>query len=94
VSNILIALLKPTATHLADKAAFAIKRQLQHWLVAVALVLLGVAMLIAALSYLASAIWHALSPAIGSIGADLVIGGSYCFLAATSVSVGLRMVRT
>jgi hypothetical protein len=78
---------------LARPALSKINNHIHRLLVAAATVALGLACLIVGLAYFASSLWHALVPAIGTIGADLSLGAIYSGLAISLILAGSRLAR-
>lgn len=73
------------------------KAQAQNYLyrliVAGALVGLGIASIISALSYLASSLWRALEPAVGAVGSDIILAVVYAAVAGGAMAYGFKLVR-
>lgn len=89
----LLAILKPMAARLTEPVVAEVKIQLHRVLLAVSLGATGVACVIVGLTYFASSLWHALVPALGTVGADLVLGAAYAMVAATLLVLSFRLVR-
>jgi hypothetical protein len=70
-----------------------IKDHVHALLLAAAVLALGIAFLITGLGYLASSLWHALVPAIGTVGADLLLGGVYITVAVSLFLGGSRLTK-
>jgi hypothetical protein len=81
------------ADRLAEPALTRIKDHIYALLLAAAVLGLGVAFLITGLGYLASSLWHALVPAIGTVGADLLLGAVYILVAISMFMGGARLAR-
>ena len=81
------------ADRLAEPVVTRIKDHVYALLLAAALLGLGVAFLITGLGYLASSLWHALVPAIGTVGADLSLGAVYILVAVSMFLGGARLAR-
>jgi hypothetical protein len=75
----LLAILKPITMQLAAPVINEAKCQVRRTLVAVAFAATGQAWLSVGLTYLASSAWHTLVPKLGTVGADLGLGGTYSF---------------
>jgi hypothetical protein len=81
------------ADRLAEPALTRIKEHVHAVLLAAAVLALGIAFLITGLGYLASSLWHALVPAIGTVGADLLLGGVYITVAVSLFLGGSRLTK-
>jgi hypothetical protein len=81
------------ADRLAEPALTRIKDHIHAVLLAAAILALGVAFLVIGLGYLASSLWHALVPAIGTVGADLLLGAIYIMVAVSLFLAGSRLAR-
>lgn len=91
--SILLALSKPIATRLVEPVVAKAKLELRRLVIALCLAATGIACIIAGLAYVASSLWHALVPAIGTVGADVTLGVFYTLLAFTLLLISSRMLR-
>ena len=78
---------------LAEPVFAKIKHQIHRLLIACAIVAAGIALLVTGMAYFASSLWHALVPALGTVGADLLLGFAYAGAAAALLLGGLRLGR-
>lgn len=90
----LLPFLAPLAARVARPVVERAKHQIHRILVALALVAVGVASIVVGLAYLASSLWHALVPLLGTVGADLALGACYGTIALITILLGLGLVRT
>ena len=70
-----------------------IRAEVHRLFAALAIVAAGLAFLLAGIAYFASSLWHALEPAMGTVGADLFLGLLCGGVAAALLFGGLRLVR-
>jgi len=81
------------ADGLTGHAISKVKQSAHRLLMAGVTLALGVACLVAGLAYLASSLWHALVPAVGTVGADLILGTVYALVATALLVGGSRLAR-
>ena len=81
------------AGRLVEPALAKVKDQIHRLLVAAAILATGVACLVAGLAYIASSLWHALVPALGTVGADLLLGSLYAILASCLLMAGFGLAK-
>jgi zinc transporter ZupT len=89
----LLTFLRPVVRRLADPVLREAKEQIRRLLIAVSFAATGVACVVVGLTYFASSAWHALVPAVGTVGADLILGFAYAVVAGGLLFVASRMVR-
>jgi hypothetical protein len=85
--------LSTLADRLAEPALNKLRQQVHRFLMAAATLALAIGCLIAGLAYLASSVWHALVPMLGTVGADLVLGAVYVILATTLFWMGSKLAK-
>ena len=81
------------AGRLVEPVLGKIRDQIHRLLVAAAVLATGVACLIAGLAYIAASLWHALVPALGTVGADLLLGSLYAILATCLLMAGFGLAK-
>lgn len=89
----MLAFLGPLARTLSEPLVTELRAQVYRLLIAICLGATGVACVIVGLAYFASSLWHGLTPVIGVIGSDLLLGALYGLLAIVLLRAGSKMVR-
>lgn len=78
---------------LIDNGKTQAKNYVYRLIVAGALIGLGIASIISALTYLASSLWRALEPTVGAVGSDIILAGVYAAVAGGAMAYGFKLVR-
>lgn len=78
---------------LIDSGKAQARNYVYRLIVAGALVGLGIASIISALSYLASSLWRLLEPVVGAAGSDIILAVVYAVVAGGAMVYGFRLVR-